>query len=150
MRHTIRADEDRIASQAQAISGSNEDIDEFKKVIEGLKTRADAGDVQIRGQKARIFALEQQAKQQAAEADVWKRTLAAYKDAVAARDKNIQVLLDQRHQLVDANTANAKKATDAVVAYNGLATKYEDLVGRYNELATRYKAEHTPPAKPSS
>jgi chromosome segregation ATPase len=150
LHHTIRTDEDRVASQIQAIRAANEDIDEFKKIIAGLKTRADAGDVEIRGQKARIFALAEAVKQHDREAEIWKRTLATYKEAVAARDKNIQALFDQRRQLVDANKADAQKATDAVVAYNGLAAKYEDLVSKYNELAVRYQAEHTPAPKPSS
>jgi len=154
LRLAVAADERHIAAQDQAIRGANEDIDEFKKVIDSLKIKSDAGDVQIRQQKARLFTIELEEKKHAAEADALKRTLAAYKEAVAARDGNIHILLDQRQQLIDAGRAAAKKAADAVVAYNDLAVKFEDLVGKYNDLAARYKAEQTTQAdaqaKPSS
>lgn len=154
LRRISRVDEDRIASQDLAVRGAREDIVELKNVISALKTRSDAGDVQVRQQKARIFTLEQREKRSAEEAEVWKKTLAAYKDAVAARDGNIRVLIGQRQQLIEAGRAAAKKATDAVVAYNDLAAKFEDLVGKYNDLAARYKAEHAAQAdaqaKPSS
>jgi len=154
LRRIARVDETRLTSQSDAIRAANEDIDEFKKVISALKTKSEAGDAQSREQKGQIFRLEQAAQQHATESDVWKKTLGAYQEAVSARDKNITLLLEQRDRILEANKANAKKATDAVVAYNELATKYEDVVGKYNELAARYKAEHTPApsaaARPSS
>lgn len=154
LRQTVAADERHGAAQDQAIRGANEDIDEFKREITALKTKSDSGDVQIRQQKARLFQVELDAKRQADTAELWKKSLAAYKDAVAARDGNIRTLLDQRQQLIEANRSTAKKATDAVVAYNDLTAKFESLVQKYNELAARYQAEHSPapnpPAHPSS
>jgi chromosome segregation ATPase len=145
LRRSARVDEDHISSQNLAIRGAREDIVEFKKVVVELKGKSDAADVQIRQQKARIFTLELDQKQSAAAADIWKKSLAAYKQAVAARDGNIHLLLDQRQQLIDANRDAAHKANQVVSAYNDLAAKYTALVGQYNELAKRYKALAAPP-----
>jgi chromosome segregation ATPase len=154
LRQVVATDERHVAAQDQAIRGANEDIDEFKKVITSLKAKSDAGDVQIRQQKARIFTFELDSKRHDDEADIWKKTIAAYKDAVASRDGNIHVLLDQRQQLIEANKDDAAKANKAVLAYNDLAAKYADLIGHYNDLAKRYQAEHPPApdstAKPST
>lgn len=154
LRRAVAAGERRGAAQDQALRGDNEDIDEFKKIIAAFKARSDASDVEIRQQKARIFALEQDEKRRAAEAGIAARALAAYKQGVAARDGNIRLLLDQREQLVTANRDAVRKADGAIVAYNDLAAKYATLIGQYNNLAKRYKAEHTPApdaaASPSS
>jgi chromosome segregation ATPase len=147
LRRVVAADESHLAAQDQAISGANEDIDEFKKEITALKGKSDAGDVEIRQAKARLFTLEQQAKQSSAEAEISTRALAAYKQGVAARDTNIHVLLDQRQQLVAANQDAVHKADGAIKAYDDLATKYGSLVAQYNDLATRYKALTAPPPK---
>jgi chromosome segregation ATPase len=142
LRRVARVSEDHIASQAEALRQTNEDRDELKKVVTELKHASDNADVQIRQQKARLFTLESDGKRGAAEADELKRNLSAYKDAVAARDRNIQILLGQRQQLIDGNRDAVAKATEA---FNGLATKYADLVSHYNELAVRYKALTSPP-----
>ena len=142
LRRLERVNEDHIASQAEALRGASEDRDELKRVVTELKLASDSADIQIRQQKARIFTLESDSKRSDAEAADLKNTVSAYKDAVAARDKNIQILLSQRQQLIDENRDAIGKATEA---YNGLATKYADLVGHYNELALRYKALTSPP-----
>ena len=146
LRRAARADEDRIASQELAIRGAREDLADFKSTVAELKRKSDAGDAQIRQDKARIFTLELAAKRGAAQADIWNKTLAAYKQAVAQRDGNIHLLLDQRRQLADADKEAAGKANQAILAYNDLAARYTALVEHYNELARRYQALSTPPA----
>jgi len=152
LRRSVRTAESHIAAQDQAIRGANEDIDEFKKIIAAAKTKSDASDVDIRQQRARIFTLEQDAKRRAAEADLAAKSLAAYKQGLAERDGNIQLLLAQRQKLVDANQDVAKKATTAIHAYDELYAKYATLVDQYNDLGKRYKALTAPPAaaKPSA
>jgi hypothetical protein len=145
LRRAVDADERHAAAQDQAIRGANEDIDEFKKLIASLKAKSDAGDVEIRQDKARIFTLEQEEKRRAADADLSARALAAYKQGIAVRDGNIHLLLDQRQQLATANYNAVGQANQAVTAYNGVASKYAALVGQYNELANRYKALTNPP-----
>jgi len=147
LRHVVAADESHLLAQDQAIRGANEDIDEFKKEITALKTKADAGDVAIRQGKARIFTLEQQVKQNAAEAEIAAKALAAYKQGLSARDNNIKILLDQRQQLVAANQDAVQKANTAIKTYDELASKYGALVTQYNDLATRYKALTAPKDK---
>jgi|HubBroStandDraft_1064217.scaffolds.fasta_scaffold108547_1 chromosome segregation ATPase len=146
LRRAARADEDHIASQELAIRGAREDLADFKSAVTELKRKSDSGDAQIRQDKARIFTLELEEKHGAAQADVWNKTLAAYKQAVAQRDDNIHLLLDQRRQLADADKEAAGKANRAILAYNDLAARYTALVDHYNELAKRYKALTTPPA----
>jgi len=145
LRRVVAADESHLAAQDQAIRGANEDIDEFKAEITALKKRSDAGDIEVRQAKARLFTLEQQAKQSATEAEISARALAAYKQGVVARDANIHTLLDQRQQLVTANQDAVRKADGAIKAYDDLANKYSALVTQYNDLATRYKALTAPP-----
>jgi chromosome segregation ATPase len=142
LRRVARVAQDRAASQAEALRGTHEDLDELKKVIGELKTASDSADVQIRQQKARIFVLESGEKRRAADADDLKRALAAYKEAVAGRDKDIRILLGQRQQLIDSGKETVAKATEA---YNGLVAKYSELIGHYNDLAARYKALTAPP-----
>jgi chromosome segregation ATPase len=146
LRRVVAANESHLAAQDQAIRGANEDIDEFKTEISSLKAKSDASDLEIRQDKARVFTLEQEEKRHAAEAEQSARALAAYKQGVATRDQNIQLLIDQRQQLIGANQDAVSKANNAVTAYNDVATKYATLVGQYNELAKRYKALTAPPA----
>jgi chromosome segregation ATPase len=147
LRRVVHADENHLASQAEAIRTASADLDEFKKIITEFKSKSDAANLQIRQTKAKIFTLEQETKRQATEAETAARSLAAYKQGVAARDANIQVLLGQRDQLVTANHEVVKKADQAIGAYQELANKYTALVGQYNDLAGRYKAEHAAAAK---
>jgi hypothetical protein len=144
LRQAVAVDERHIAAQAEALRSADADLAEFKTVIVSFKAKSDASDVQIRQQRARLFILERDAKQHAAESAVWTKTLAAYKAAVTDRDGNVRLLLDQRQHLIAANQEAAAKTNQAVVAYNDLAAKYTDLVGHYEVLAKRYRAEHPP------
>ncbi len=148
LRRLVRADENHLASQAESIRTASADLEEFKQVITEFKTKSDAANLQIRQEKAKVFTLEQETQRRAAEAETAARSLAAYKQGVAGRDANIQVLLGQRDQLVSANHEVVKKADQAIGAYQALAGKYTTLVGQYNDLAGRYQAEH-PPADPA-
>jgi chromosome segregation ATPase len=156
LRRIGQAQDRKIATQGEAISSANEDLKGFKSEISGLKQKSDQSDTEIKQQKARIFTLEREKERHESEAAEWKKTFAAYDQAIAARDGDIKTLLDQRDQLVSANKDVAQKANQAVVSYNGLVVKYEDLVGRYNDLAKRYQAEHAtasasdPHAQPQS
>lgn len=154
LRRIGQEQERKITAQGEAISNANEDIAGFKSEVTGLKHKSDEGDAEIKQQKARIFTLEQDKEQHAAEAAAWKKIFAAYEQAIAARDGDIKTLLNQRDQLVSANKDVAQKANQAVLSYNGLVTKYEDLVGKYNGLAKRCQAEHATvsdaPAQPQS
>jgi chromosome segregation ATPase len=140
LRTNVRSLEQRSAEQAEALRRSNDDLKDFKSVIGNLKAQTDDDETQIRRDKAEIFVLQQEALRRASEADGLKRSLAAYKEAIGARDSDIRILLDQRRQLVTAATDAAHKAGVAVDMYNGLAGKYEGLVGKYNDLAKRYQA----------
>ncbi len=150
LRRIGREQEGKIATQGEAIRSANEDLDGFKGEVAGLKHKSDESDTEIKQQKARIFTLERDKEQHAAEAAEWKKTFAAYDQAVAARDGDIKTLLGQRDQLVSANKDVAQKANQAVVSYNGLVAKYEDLVGKYNDLAKRYQAEHATASAPDT
>jgi chromosome segregation ATPase len=144
LRRIGQEQERKITTQGEAIRSANEDIDGFKGEVAGLKQKSDQSDAEIKQQKAHLFTLERDKEQHATEAAEWKKTFAAYDQAIAARDGDIKTLLGQRDQLVSANKDVAQKANQAVGSYNGLVAKYEDLVGKYNDLAKRYQAEHAP------
>jgi chromosome segregation ATPase len=137
LRATGRKAEQRIAEQTEALKQANEDLDEFKSVISGLKTKVDAADAQIRQEKARGFTLEHDSARSTAEAAALKSSLAAFKDAVDSRDASIRTLLDERHKLAQAASDAAHKANEVVAQYNQLATQYQGLVTKYNDLARR-------------
>jgi chromosome segregation ATPase len=150
LRHVGREQDQKIAAQGEAVRRSNEDIEDLKKGIAGLKQKSDESDDQIKQQKARIFTLERDKERATAEVAEWKKAIAAYDQAIAARDGDIKALVDQRDRLVSANKDAAQKANQAIVGYNELVTKYEDLVGRYNNLAKLYQAEHPPAPAPTA
>ena len=129
--------EQRIAEQTEALKQANEDLQEFKTVISGLKAKIDDADAQIRQQKARVFTLERDAARTASETSSLKASLAAFSTAVQSRDANIRTLLEQRHKLADAASDAAHKANEAVAQYNQLASQYQDLVTKYNDLVRR-------------
>jgi chromosome segregation ATPase len=137
LRASGRKAEQRIAEQSEALKQSNEDLEEFKSVISGLKAKVEDAESQIRQQKARVFTLERDAAHSAAEAASLKTSLAAFKDAVDSRDASIRTLLEERHKLAQAGSDAAHKANEIVAQYNQLAGQYQELVAKYNELVRR-------------
>jgi chromosome segregation ATPase len=140
LRTNVRGLEHRLAEQVEALRRANEDIKDFKSVVANFKAKTDDDDAQIRKDKARIFVLERDATSHAAESESLKRSVAAYKEALAVRDADIRTLLDQRAKLVEAASDASHKAGTAVGLYNDLVAKYEGLVGKYNDLAKRFQA----------
>jgi chromosome segregation ATPase len=137
LRAAGRKAEQRIAEQTEALKQGNEDLEEFKSVISGLKLKVDDADAQIRQQKARVFTLERDAARSTAEEAALKNSLTAFKDAVDSRDANIRTLLEERRKLVQAGSDAAHKANEIVAQYNQLAGQYQGLVAKFNDLVRR-------------
>jgi chromosome segregation ATPase len=132
--------QNKIAELDENLKGANEDLDRFRGQVSELKALNDKQTVDIRGQKADLFRLEEARAQLAKQTESLRKALDSYKAAVESRDENIKTLLEQREQLHAANKNAVEKANQAINAYNDVNGKYADLVGRYNELAARYQA----------
>ena len=140
LRLDVRKADERYAVQKEALARANEDLGDFKSVVAGLKAKSDDADAQIRKQRASLFTLEKASGESARETEGLRRSLSAFKEALAGRDADIRTLLEQRKRLVDTASETAKRANATVTLYNDLAARYEGLVAKYNDLAKRYQA----------
>jgi chromosome segregation ATPase len=142
LQHTADAQGDKLAEQNDTIKRATEDLEDFKGQVAAQKTRTDEQVEEIRGLKARAFSFEQDKEKAERQSGAWQQAIEEYKKAVANRDDNIRILLEQRDTLHKASEDAALKVNQTIVAYNDLRAKYDDVVTRFNDLAAVYNSEH--------